>query len=542
MLGMSSVLVAVTTSHAAPSWAFDTGVSDDRVSLPEGPGSLEGVGENVSVDPNMGLMSFSIPIAVPPGFAGVTPSLALRYSSSGGSSEVGMGWSMPCPSIERMTMRGVPKYEESDRFVSDGGNELVRVSEAVEAGAPAIYRNRFESDFTRYKWVDRNNGTSGYWQVEYADGRVGYFGADADGQIVPSAIEAGLRGTFKYHLVEMVDVYDHRMRYAYIKDGAISLVSAIEYVFTNASPTYRVEFSYGGRNDLVSDAKAGFDRILSRRLVEAKVVVRGQQLRRYALSYEDDASAGRRSRLASVETFGSNDERYPMVHTFGYSRGLGAQCDDVDCGRPFLTTMVGDDGLGVAFQSGTANLVDINGDALPDLIDASTDRQRHRFFLNQLASDGTHTFSAPSDSATGEVSAFPLGNARVQFTDVNGDGFTDLLNGGVSSQKVLLNRGTGDWSPLQDIPGSSVWNGADAELRFMDYDNDMDIDLIRSTATQTFVFENDGSFNFVRRDLTAIGVAFSENIQFTDMNGDGLLEVVQMQPGQIQYKNQLWPR
>ena len=538
MLGLlSASLVAVLgLSLPTASWAFDTGVSDDRVSLPEGPGSLEGVGENVSVDPNMGLMRYSIPIIVPQGFAGMTPELALRYSSAGSSTMLGMGWSMHSPSIERMTMRGVPKYDETDRFVSDGGNELVRVSETVGAGAPAIYRNRFESDFTRYKWVDRNGGTTGYWQVEYADGRVGFFGADAEGRIEPSAIEAGIEGTFKYHLVEMVDVYGHRMQYSYIKDGAISLVSEISYVFTNENPTYEIRFTYEGRNDLVSDAKGGFDRILSRRLIEALVVVRGQQLRRYALSYQNDALSGRRSRLAQVESFGSNNERYPIVHTFGYSRGLGAQCDDVDCGRPFLTTMVGAGGLGVAFQSGTANLVDINGDALPDLVDASTERRSHRFFLNQLASDGTHTFSTESESLNGEVSAFPLGTPRVQFIDVNGDGFTDLLNGGTTDQKVLLNEGTGDWLPLRDIPGSAVWNGADAELRFMDYDNDMDIDLIRSSATETFVFENDGSFNFTRRDLEPLGVAFSESIQFTDINGDGLLDIVQMQPNQLQYK------
>ena len=33
-----------------------TGVSDDRVSLPGGPGSLEGLGENADLDPNMGVM------------------------------------------------------------------------------------------------------------------------------------------------------------------------------------------------------------------------------------------------------------------------------------------------------------------------------------------------------------------------------------------------------------------------------------------------------------------------------------------------------
>ena len=74
-----------------------TGVSDDRVSLPEGPGSLEGVGENVDIDPNMGVMRYSVPIRVPTGY-GLKPSLSLSYSSSNGGSVVGMGWAMNIPS------------------------------------------------------------------------------------------------------------------------------------------------------------------------------------------------------------------------------------------------------------------------------------------------------------------------------------------------------------------------------------------------------------------------------------------------------------
>lgn len=530
-MGVLSLLVA-----PIPARAFDTGVSDDRVSLPEGPGSLEGVGDNVSVDPNMGLMRYGVPVNVPAGFAGVTPELSLSYSSGGASSIVGVGWSLHTPSIERMTMRGVPKYDEDDRFVADGGNELVRVSEDIAAGQPAVYRTRFEADFTRYLWHARAGGAGGYWEAQYADGRVGFFGADAEGRVVPSAIEAGAQGTFQYHLVEMVDVYDHRLGYAYVKDGAVSLPSAIEYVFTDGTPTYRIDLDYEARPDLVSDAKGGFDRILSRRLRGLQVKVRGQLLRRYALSYEDEDAAGRRSRLERIETFGASGERYPVVNRFGYSRGLGAQCDNVDCGRPLLVTMTADAGLGVTFQSGTANLVDINGDALPDLIDASTTRARHRFFVNQLSSDGTHTFAAPTESATGETSAFALSNPRVQFLDVNGDGFTDLLRGGISDQAVLLNDGRGDWAPAQDLAGSPAWTGGDADLRFFDYDNDMDIDLIRSTATQTFVFENNGSFAFERRDLPALGVTFSQDVQFADMNGDGLLEVVRLQANQLQYK------
>ncbi|MEO0814818.1 MAG: FG-GAP-like repeat-containing protein, partial [Myxococcota bacterium] len=252
--------------------------------------------------------------------------------------------------------------------------------------------------------------------------------------------------------------------------------------------------------------------------------------------YDSDVLSGRRTRLQRIESFGSTDTRYPVVHSFGYSRGLGAQCQTVDCGMPVLRDMTGQNDLGVTFQSGNANLVDINGDSLPDLIDASNARPTHRFFVSELSSDGSHTFAAPTVSVNGEVSAFTLSNSLVQFIDVNGDGFTDLLSGGVTDQKVLLNEGSGDWSPVVDLPGSAVWTGADAELRFMDYDNDMDIDLIRSSTTETFVFENDGDFNFTRRDLEPLGVSFAENIQFTDINGDGLLDIVQLQANVLRYK------
>ncbi|MEO1234459.1 MAG: toxin TcdB middle/N-terminal domain-containing protein [Myxococcota bacterium] len=504
-----------------PARAFDTGVS---------------VGENVSVDPNMGLMRFTIPLTAPEGFPGVSPELSLRYASASGSGVVGMGWTMTHPTIERMTMRGVPRYDETDLFVADGGNELVRVSDGASPMEPAIYRKRFESDFTRFRWHERQGGRGGYWEAQYADGRRGFFGADAQGRPVPSAVEAGRDGTFKYHLVELLDVHDHRMVMSYVKDGAISLLSEVSYVFTSATPTYRMQLAYEGRSDAVSDAKPGFERRLTQRLSEVRVTTRGRPLRRFALRYQPDAATGRRTRLARVQTFGADGELYPIVHSFDYSRGLGAQCESADCGRPLLVTMVGDQGLGVAFQSGTTNLVDINGDALPDLVDAATTQVRHRFFLNQLGSDGSHGFTAPQTSAVGEVSDFALGNPRVQFIDVNGDGFTDLLRGGAADQRVLINRGAGDWAEALALNGTSAFTGADAELRFMDYDNDMDVDMLRSTDTQTFVFENDGNFEFTGRETERLGVAFSENLQFSDVNGDGLLDVVRLQPNQLQYK------
>ena len=47
-------LAAGLLLFGAPALSFaQTGVDDDRVSLPEGPGSLEGVGENIEIEAYM---------------------------------------------------------------------------------------------------------------------------------------------------------------------------------------------------------------------------------------------------------------------------------------------------------------------------------------------------------------------------------------------------------------------------------------------------------------------------------------------------------
>jgi hypothetical protein len=52
-----SLLLALAPSAA---FAQAAGVSDERVTLPDGPGSIGGVGANVSVNPAMGGMSHGI--------------------------------------------------------------------------------------------------------------------------------------------------------------------------------------------------------------------------------------------------------------------------------------------------------------------------------------------------------------------------------------------------------------------------------------------------------------------------------------------------
>lgn len=292
-----------------------SGVSPSRLKLPKGPGSIEGIGENAEPNLSMGLATYGVAIQLPAGYEQATPSLHLSYSSGSGNSEVGVGWSLGLPTIERMTSKGLPKYTTQDLFASGGSDELVRIDDKK-----GIYRARFEGGFIRYTWVNPDQtGKAGYWKAEYPDGRIGYFGANSGGTIEPNARVEGANGTFRYHLVDIVDPLGHLLRYEYTKDGSYSLLTRIAYVFQtggNQDPRYQVLLTYESRPDQLSDAKPGFDVRLSQRLIGIQVMSRGVQLRRYALTYRQQTDRTYLSRLEHVQQYGLNDVAHtPLTFT-----------------------------------------------------------------------------------------------------------------------------------------------------------------------------------------------------------------------------------
>ena len=526
----AAIIAAPTAANA------QTGVDDDRVSLPEGPGSLEGVGENVDIDPNMGAMSYGVPFNLPSGYNGFSPSLGLSYSSSAGSSTVGVGWSMSVPSIERFTARGTPKYATSDVFAVGGGRELVMISSGDDK---QVYRERFEGAFTRYTWHKVGQGSSGYWTAEYGDGSVAYFGADSDGNLVSSARSEKEGGdTYKYHLVERVDPYGHKITYGYDKlDSNWPLLSQIAYVFEGDVPVYQVDLTYEERSDLLSDAGAGYEELLRHRLASVRVSSKTSLIREYVLSYESYQTSGGFSRLENVTRYGvggqANGEAYPINFTFGYSGALGAECASEDCEGPYVVSM-GTQSAATGLASGKATLVDINADGLPDLVD-TTNLTAHRILFNRLTvlPDGStrHTLADPVESAIGLGANFALGGENVtQTLDVNGDGLSDLLNTRTGTS-LVAGYGLADWSGEGDaFDVSALAAVAIEDAKFMDYNNDKLIDVIVSTASSTVVYENTGG-GFVAKTVNPIGVPLAGNdrVHLADMNGDGYNDVVEVQ-------------
>ena len=537
-----------------------TGVDDDRVSLPEGPGSLEGVGDNVEIDPNMGSMRTAVRIKTPSGHGEMTPELDLNYSSSAPAGVVGVGWSMKMPSIERFTSRGVPVYDTTDIFAFNGGHELVLVD---DSGSDFVYRDRFEKDFRRYTWVNaQSSGGTDYWKVEYSDGSVGYFGADSEGDRVASARTlrtdaAALsldHDTFKYHLVERVDPFGNRVRYSYDDfDSNVALMTEIMWAFKQGTATslYRAEMVYGARADTLSSADAGFETRLEHRLEAIRIFAANELAREYVLDYEAIEASGGITRLGSVTEYGLGGMLAgidnPISFSFDYQQGLGAECTDAACDGPYIVDMGMLPG-GVSFDSGRATLVDINGDALPDIVDTSQDGA-HQFFLNTLTPDTAmpgafaHRFGAGYDSAVGDAGTLQLDGQNVQTLDVNGDGYSDLVNTSTGTF-LIKDRDAADWEAVQTTLDVEDLRGAPSARRFIDYNGDKRIDVLVATGTATQVYENTGD-GFDLKTVDSIGAGFeTSNLQLADMNGDGINDPTELtSTGAVRYKVNLgWGR
>ena len=97
-----------------------------------------------------GAATYSIPIAVPPGTAGMQPSLSLNYSSHSGNGLLGIGWSLGglsvihrCPrTYAQDGVRGGVNYDANDRYCIDG-QRLVAISGSYGADGTE-YRTEVE--------------------------------------------------------------------------------------------------------------------------------------------------------------------------------------------------------------------------------------------------------------------------------------------------------------------------------------------------------------------------------------------------------------
>src|SRR6266446_10158133 len=202
----------------------------DIITLPQGGGALQGIGEKFSPDLFAGSGNFTVPLALPPGRNGFKPQLSLSYSTGNGNGAFGLGWALSVPGVTRKTSKGIPQYDDArDIFILSGSEDLVPVENP--AAGVTRYQPRTEGLFARIKHFRiRNNGGAqtweeNYWRVESKDGLVSIYGtpqpaAPPTGWREPAGIvmPGQVGHLFAWKLTSTRDPFGNTILYEYVRD------------------------------------------------------------------------------------------------------------------------------------------------------------------------------------------------------------------------------------------------------------------------------------------------------------------------------------
>ena len=169
-----------------------------------------------------GTFSFTAPIPIPPGRAGMQPSLALGYASTSAEGSLGVGFRIEgLSSMARCGQtvavderhRGV-ELDDEDRLCIDGARLLA--VEGVDMGPSATYRTEVESWRRVQTIASDSGGISGpvTFLVTMADGRERLYGGSESSRLVLTRPD-GARAVMTWYLTQERDPRGNTILYEY---------------------------------------------------------------------------------------------------------------------------------------------------------------------------------------------------------------------------------------------------------------------------------------------------------------------------------------
>lgn len=536
-------------------------VSPQAISVPSGTGTAGGMGESFTAQLTTGISTFNIPIQVPSGRVGMSPSVGLSYASASGYGVAGVGWGLAASmAISRQTDRGTPGYDDrddwhpgQDRFIF-GGQELVpicRVEGGACLGALAAevmpiwgdgwqyFRARVEGSFMRFFWSPDHQT----WRIQTKSGMNFELGIPLDGTNYQEAVERNPTNTqeiYRWMLVRQYDAHGapnasppapvNLIQYRYFQDGNVAHLSDIYYTTPAADPgttdlstyAHHVSFEYEQRPDPSLTYRPGWllhqrvrlTRIdVASKLFENPMASPRQMVRRYHLEYD---TASHASLLEHVSMEGrcfsptfeesgwlppeTNCPRLPAV-TLEYQRVAG-------------TSDIAIDEYGLNFEPFGEEIRQVEEDplytlgssqSLSALMDVNQDGLPDMVVTNPTEFDGNHGVY------------FNLGeiDGTLQFSEPE-----EMYVTGVSNVDA------------------SVLRLSNPNVSVLDLDGNAAVDLVHMpTANRYEIFSprfEGGSWEWHGHEVnTASGndvkIDFTRNARRTavmDVNGDGLVDVV----------------
>jgi RHS repeat-associated protein len=555
-----------------------SGVGPNTISVPKGPGSIEGLGDAFQPSINNGTAKHAINFSLPQGPHSHPPALALLYEGGFGNGVAGFGWKLSARFIQRETEKGVPRYvdgpngidddhdgttdepDEVDKFVSDSKEELIAV-------ANGDYFAENEGEFIRYRRLDTG------WEGVLPDGTKVTFGTSVSSQVFDSG------HVFKWLVDSCTDTDGNSIRYVYSAAPGDSnanqkYLTRVEWG-AGAAPWqafYFATFQYENRTDWFEDCRSGFPIRTGLRLKQVSVAMQGSAapghaqgdlngdgvadylIRTYQLGYWAYAGAASHwSYLETVTCSGADGESSLPPARFTYS--LCNPPESLSATAKILQSVNPPD---AGFDSPLSDLIDLNGDGLPDLLKTSTGGQAHTVFFNQgeqlVAGQKRMVWSSPVEVPSQDGQAWNInlrsggspGESTAHLADMDADGLADLVYHTAFDEvfyfKNRRSQGWGARSPMviQDEAPPSPF-GPNQRTKTADIDFDKKIDVIQSQPVaggQYYrVWFNLGGQRYSAPVTISQeqGMDLSDpTVHLADWNGDRMSDILRIQPATLE--------
>jgi RHS repeat-associated protein len=503
-----------------------------------------------------GTATYSIPIQLPKGTAGLTPDLALSYSSGSGNGLLGVGWNLTglgtiarCP--KTIAQDGVTlgvQLTAADEYCLNG-NRLRRVS-GTQGAVGSMYRTELET-FALVTVVTATTTGPEVWRVQTKDGLIYEYGGTANSRIgVPgNATVVRVWALSKVSDRATSNIAGNFWTVTYINDVATNGSYRPDFVdyTTHASAVpaaapYRVKFFYENRNagEQIRRYYQGGLIIEDKRLQRVELQSSGglTMIRKYTLGYQASAPFNVKSRLASMQECSPTACMAPTAFAW--------TTQAVSSGQPqtssvWLRDFAGDNFSANSFPLGVGSMsLDLNGDGIADGVTFSDAG-------DNVNEPGLLFFSLG-------VRAGELGQEMTQVmnyvnwdfgmtgvTDLNGDGKDEVLFYRYASAETWQLHQRPDGSIALDVAMPGVV-GMMADVDGDGFKDSVNIHYSDNTHLYVRYHNRDGSPGFEATDNlawtapsgTTIADSWSSNpyhsitrtlLSVADVNGDGLQDI-----------------
>jgi hypothetical protein len=420
-----------------------------------------------------GTPSYSMPISVPPGIAGMAPNVGLLYSGGGVNGPVGYGWSIQgisvitrCPNIKAIDgrVRGVD-YSANDTLCLDGQRLIQTDANGVVTpvifpqgndslgGTGLVHEYRTEKDtYARIRAYGMANNLAvngpAYFKVWTKSGQIYEYGNNANSTANAAIAITGKTAISAWAVSRISDTLGNYMDFQYEQrdmpwgsgptagsptPGHEWNLLEIRYTGTaTQAPVNKVAFEYVDRTNTAGTAQdsseayhRGAKNVSIRRLnaVRSYINITGTPLKvkTTKLTYTPGTLTKRSLVTQIQECVGAAETQCLPPTVFNYSAG-GGEAFTANPGfssDPLATTAL-IDSMGMI---GVAPL-DFDGDGKTDLLAWSDSPAQNKLYR----SNGDGTFSlTPSFNITSEKLFSSNGCYTSVIADFNGDGVSDFL-------------------------------------------------------------------------------------------------------------------